>query len=285
VEARTAGPGLRPLGVGEILDMAFRLYRVRFRTLSLCVLVPVVPFTIVQVVAMALLSEDAFDPAADRGGAADGAELAGIGASALLTSLLSLLAVAACTRAVAAAYRGEDVEWAESIRFALRRFGPLVVALLATLVFAFAGFLALVIPGIYVVVRLAVVIPALLVEDLPASAALSRSWQLVGGRWWPAAGVLLVTVVLVSILAGLIQGVLVAPLLRGEEDELIGAVVTAVGQILANVVTLPLQAAVIAILYFDLRLRREGPSPAPAEAATGSFGGFAPPLPPDPDPR
>ena len=42
--------GLRPLGVGELLDAAFKIYRGRFKTLILAVAVPVIPVIVLSTI-------------------------------------------------------------------------------------------------------------------------------------------------------------------------------------------------------------------------------------------
>jgi hypothetical protein len=293
MEVRRKAVELRPLGVGEILDAGFKIYKARFRTLILCVLAPVVLFVALDLLLRASVIDDAFDPAASRGAQA-GTELAALLASGVISSVLSLLALAACTRAVAGAYLGEDVDWRHSIRFALVRLLPLVAALIVTLLAGTVGLILLVIPGIYVLVRLAVVVPALLMEDRGAAGAVKRSWELVKGRWWPTFAVVVITLLLVGIISAILQGLVVAPILAGADSELVGALLTGLGQIVANVFTLPLQAAVITILYFDLRVRKEGldlqllagdlgrPAASPGGGSAGSgespgYHGFAPP--------
>ena len=251
--ATSTAPDLRPLGVGEILDAAFKLYRDRFKTLVLCVLVPVVPIAIVSAFFQASLLDDSA-----QAGQFDGGALAGFLITTLLGGLLSLLATAACVRAISAAYLGEEVTWQESLRFGLRRLLPLIGASILVGLAIFAGFILLVIPAFIVWVRLAVVTPALIVEDLGPGAAFGRSWNLVKGRFWPTAGARVITALLVSIVAGILQGLLIVPLIGDADSDVLAAVLTALGQIVSSAFTLPLHAAILTILYFDLRVRQEG---------------------------
>ena len=54
-------PQLRPLSVGEMLDAGFRLFRHRFGTLVACVVVPVVPLTILGTIVTASTDPNAYD--------------------------------------------------------------------------------------------------------------------------------------------------------------------------------------------------------------------------------
>ncbi len=293
-------PQLRPLGLGEILDAAFKVYTRNFKTLCLAVLVPVVPIVILTTLVTASTSsnENAFDPTADFDATAtqttiSGAEVAGGAVTVLLTLLLTALATAACTRAVADGYLGEPTSWRASLRFALRKLLPVIAVSILVVVLAVLSLVGVIVAAIYVGVRLALSAPALLIEDLGPIAALKRSWRLVKDRWWVTFGVFVISSLLVALLAGLIQLLLLAPLLADSDNELLGGVLTALGAIVANVFTLPIQAAVITILYFDLRVRKEGfdlellarsmGSASPeavgrsAGLGTDAPGGFAPP--------
>jgi hypothetical protein len=109
------------------------------------------------------------------------------------------------------------------------------------------AFLLFIIPGIYVGVRLAVSIQALVVEGRRGTEAMGRSWGLVGGHWWHAFGTLLVGWLLI----GVVNAVLTAPF--GATGWFVQAVAAAV----ATVVTLPYGVLVGVLLYLYLRARKE----------------------------
>jgi hypothetical protein len=103
--------------------------------------------------------------------------------------------------------------------------------------------LLFIIPGVYVGVRLAVSIQALVVEGRRGTEAMGRSWGLVGGHWWHAFGTLL--------LIGIVNAVITAPF--GATGWFVQAVAAAV----ATVVTLPYGVLVGVLLYLALRARKE----------------------------
>jgi hypothetical protein len=104
-----------------------------------------------------------------------------------------------------------------------------------------------IIPGIYIGVRLAVSIEALVVEGRRGTQAMGRSWELVGGHWWHAFGTLLVA----ALLTGLVNALITAPF--SGTSWFVQAIVAAV----ATVVTLPYGVLVGVLLYLDLRARKE----------------------------
>jgi len=271
MEASTATPELRPLSLGEILDAAFKIYKNHFKTLLLCVLPIVIPLAILSTLVTASLNSEAFDPspeAANLGGAAIAGSLLGF----VLLIVLSTLATAACTRAVASAYLGRAAGWRESLGFGLRKVLPLIAVAILTGLAVMVGLLALILPGLYVGVRLYLASPALVVEDESATGALGRSWKLVKDRWWSTFGTILVSGLIIFVLGLLVGGLLTIPAQLGDSS-LVGAILNTVGQILSNAVTIPLQAAVLTILYFDLRVRKEGFDLALLSQGVGEGGG------------
>ncbi len=251
-------PELRPLGLGEILDTAFKIYRRHFRSLCLAVLVVVVPLAVISTLVTLSADPSAFDGSADADAAFDETEVGALAATAVLAVLLSTLATAACTRAVAAAYLGRPVDWKASLRFGLRKLLPLVLVSILTGIAVILGLIALILPGIYIAVRLFLASPALVVEDQTATGAMGRSWTLVKDRWWATFGTILVSTLLIFIISAILQGLIVAPVIAGADSGLVGAILNTIGTVVTNTITIPLQAAVLTILYFDLRVRKEG---------------------------
>jgi hypothetical protein len=253
---------LRPLGIGEILDAGIKLFLRHWRPLVLSVVGLILPVQILSALVTASVAPEQFDLTSDESGVEEGEEaefLIGQGIIALLSAISILLATAVCFKAVADAYLGVEPDWRRSLRFAVRRLGGLLgVAVLGGLLVALAT-IALVVPGIWLFVMYSVAVPALLLERIRAWSALRRSFRLVRGRWWPTAGALLVGYLLIGIIGALVTGVImVVPSLVAEDNTLVGALGSVVGGTVGSVLTTPYSAAVVTLLYFDLRVRKEG---------------------------
>ena len=269
----------RPMGIGEILSTAFQLYRRHWQTLLAIAAVVVVPLTLLQHLLGDL--ERTQRETTSYGGVVSvtptwlGA-IAGLLAG-LAGILMSLVLTGATTRAVAAEVAGEDPSVEQSYRFGFHRLGSVLLvsvlvglATIGGLILVTAGvFLAnailrsrdldmtsapvgpvillFIIPGIYLGVRLAVSIQALVVEGRRGTEAMGRSWGLVGGHWWHAFGALLVA----FLLTGIVNAVITTPF--GATNWFVQAVAAAV----ATVVTLPYGVLVGVLLYLDLRARKE----------------------------
>jgi hypothetical protein len=124
----------------------------------------------------------------------------------------------------------------------------------------FAGFMAVYF-GFW-----AVAAPALLLENLGVFAALRRSFRLVRGSFWRVFGIGLLTAVITyfirqvfvipfSLIGGLVS---VTQDSDGFGASLVQLLIGDIGTVLAGAVLYPFTAGVTALLYLDLRMRREG---------------------------
>ncbi len=253
---------LRPLGIGEILDAAIKLFTRHWRPLVLSVVGLVLPVQIVSALVTASVAPEQFDFTTTESGVSEDEEaefLVGQGIVVLLSFISVLLATAVCFKAVADAYLGVEPDWRRSLRFAVRRLGGLFVLAFAFALAVAIASIALLLPGIWLAVAFSVAVPALLLERIGPFAALGRSFRLVRGRWWATFGALLVGYLLVGILGAIVQGiVMVVPSVIAEGNTLVGAISSVIGGTLGAVLTTPYSAAVIALVYFDLRVRKEG---------------------------
>jgi hypothetical protein len=146
---------------------------------------------------------------------------------------------------------------------------------------------AVVVVGAFLWVRLAFAAPALLLEQLGVRRSLSRSWRLTVGSWWRVFGILLLTTLVATVAGGLLSApfALIGGVVGGavsdgsaadERSFLVSQLLGNLGSVLASTVTAPFTAAVTALLYIDLRIRREGLDVGLARAAAESAGSAAP---------
>ena len=246
---RTGGAALpRPMGVGEILSTAFQLYQRYWRTLLAIAAVVVVPFTLLQY----LLGHTVrFSGAAISNGVVVRTSSWRVGVAGLVAALagvvMYLVLTGAITRAVAAEVAGEDPGVEQSYRFGFHRLGSVLLVSVLVGLATIAGFILFIIPGIYIGVRLAVSVEALVVEGRRGTQAMGRSWELVGGHWWHAFGALVVA----GLLTALVNAVITTPF--NNTSWFVQAIAAAI----ATVITLPYGVLVGVLLYLDLRARKE----------------------------
>ena len=238
----------RPMGIGEILSTAFQLYRRHWRTLLAIAAVVVVPLTLLQYLLGNVVRTQG--EVTRNGVVVETASWAAVTASllAVLAGLLMYLVLTgAITRAVAAEVAGQDSSVEQSYRFGFVRLGSVLLVSVLVGLATIGGLILFVIPGIYIGVRLAVSIEALVVEGRRGTQAMGRSWGLVGGHWWHAFATLLVA----ALLTGIVNAVITTPF--SATSWFVQAVAAAV----ATVVTLPYGVLVGVLLYLELRARKE----------------------------
>ena len=256
--------GLRPLGIGEIFDVAIKIYRSRFRVLIISVAVVLAPvFAVSALIRISIPANEDFlqetQPGATPEFAADKfwPFIAGTLLIVILAYVASQIATGACFKAISGAYLDEEPDWRQSLRFARAKLGSLIWLSFLTALLSGLGLVLCLVPGIYLWVAWSVAAPVLLLEDVPGFKAMKRSRVLVRGRWWSVAAVLL----LVAILTGIVQAVFIgilAGVVSVSGNDVAIALADAIGQTASGVLITPLSAAVVTVLYFDLRVRKEG---------------------------
>jgi hypothetical protein len=241
-----------PRDLGGIISSA--IYRRNAGRLGLIVAVVVVPLSLLSF----LITYFAFAPAHKRVVTASSTStlvvqprsgLAGLFAGLIaitIGAITSAILQAAVIRAAAQATVGDPVDVQASYRWALRRFLSVLLVSIMVAVLVTIGFALLVIPGIIVLVLLAVSIPAVVVENANGTQALARSWNLTKGHFWHVFGVGLVALLIVGVVTGILSSL-------GDSHLAARLVLQIVGQILVG----PFSALVTVLLYFDLRARVE----------------------------
>nr|MBA2349306.1 glycerophosphoryl diester phosphodiesterase membrane domain-containing protein [Solirubrobacterales bacterium] len=264
------GPA-RPLAVGELLDAAVKLVTRSFLPLVIVTLVVSAPIELIRGVVTAATTdfcrgpgcEDAFGAVTTFTYTDDTAYFSGQAVIIMLSVIQFVVVQIACFRIVAEGYLGRSAGPGESMRFALTRGRSTLWLGLLLVLSLLVGFLLLIVPGVWLAVSFSVAIPVLLVERLGGAQALRRSFDLVKGRWWPTLGRVAAAYLLIAVAAAVIGFLLAIPiLLLVEEASYGGLILTGLINLVATVVTTPFLAAVTVLIYFDLRIRKEGFDPA-----------------------
>jgi hypothetical protein len=251
---------VRPLSVGELLDAAFSAVRRNFGQLVLCTLVVVVPVSVLNTLISASSNDRAFDFGASTTVTGNDVApfVAGTAATALLSLLAQTLTAAACLRIIGGDVVGAPARAGGSLRYAAQRLGPLVwvtilyaLALVVGVVMCFVG-------AAWLGVLFCLATPALLFEEARGRAAMRRSRQLIEGHWWRVFGALIVGYLIVGVLQGMLGGLLAGVILVNSDNQLLNASMSTLVNVLALAITLPFASSLVAYIYFDLRVRKEG---------------------------
>lgn len=251
---------LRPLGVGEIVDATFTVYRRRFGPMLAIVLMLVfIPFLVSLVGGCSL----------DSGGTTTCTSP--IGWLGYYVGVVgSMVAGVAAVLVAAGAYADVPSDWRSAMSAGIRRIVAIVAATIVAAVLMAIGFVLLIIPGIFVLVSLAVVWEALIIEGIGPMESIKRSWRLVAGERWRVFGAGLLVIVLMVIFVGVVSAVIALILSAGLGVS--GGMTGYLVQQVASLLSIPLTAALGTVIYLDLRVRKESLSAAELAAALSEQG-------------
>jgi hypothetical protein len=135
---------------------------------------------------------------------------------------------------------------------------------------------------VWLSIRLVLAPAALVLENLGVVGSLRRSWRLTPGLFWRTFAILFVSSMLISVvqyvlsfavqLGAIVLGVALDSMVGGPDAEAVAGLVvvgaSVLGGLLSGVLTQPFLAAVVALLYTDARIRKEGFDLALARAVT-----------------
>lgn len=286
---------LRPLGMGELFDRAIRLYRRNFFKFVGVLAIMQIPLAGINLI-VNLASYDSSilvipDPA-ELAAQTDPFSVFGpdyfstiftnIFVTIVYLVLVSGIASAAITRLAADSYL-ELPTTSEALFGAYEAIGDrwsTLVGAIGRYVFLFLmGFAWTMIPcigwftgpGILFVLAglvLPLVAPVVVLERKSAGMSIRRAWHLVRGRFWWVLGFMLllflfnwVVVGGPSLLVGMALGFILPEQIAFDNPQLLYNIqvsVQALSDMVFNSLYLPLQLTCLTLLYFDLRVRKEG---------------------------
>lgn len=236
-----AAPVLRPLSTGEVLDVSFGLYRALF-----------VPLLTVALASRAIPAIMGIYLQAAGGFSAHWK----FGILQFFVGIfLSAIGAAATTYIVSGAYLGTDVTAKDALRGALGLVGRLLVLSMMTSLIIGFGMILLIVPGMILLSGLALSTAALVLESpISPNNAMNRSWQLTRGSRWKVLLTFLVAVLflVVPMMAVGMLGTIGS--MVGLWSDLIPLVLISVLEIFVY----PFVYIVITVLYYDMRVRKEG---------------------------
>lgn len=311
---------LRPMGLGDILDAVFRLYRSNFLTFIGIVALLQVPMILLQISLTLALNRGVtadiqqltsgllnFDPRFDSLAELPIGNLILFGTVTVLIALFQGLVIqqlitGALANAVARRYQNQPVAMLEAYDFGIDRMlaligAGLIMGLIVTLIFgilsgffvggivllgaasaqseasgalfaifAFLGlmfaFIAALLVVAFVAVRFLFFTQAVVLEGHGPLSALRRSWQLVSGSFWRVLGAVALIYILVQILVavpGMLFGGAIGIIFNDPlRDFAIRQSLSTLVGYSAQILVLPLNLIAYTLIYYDLRIRKEG---------------------------
>lgn len=222
----------RARSTGELLDAAFLLFRRHYATIVLGTGIFVGP-----VILLDLLLPASTAPLLR-----------------ILSNLLYMTASAVVVRIASDAYVGNPVDLGAALRTVFDRFGSVWGASFIQGIVVIIGLLLLVVPGLIFLAWTFAMKAAVVVEGCAADDAFTRSRTLARGEVWRIARtVLLAYLIIIAGAFGLGLGIGAVGHFLGLPD-----VVTEALAQFAYLCVLPFASVVTTLLYYDLRIRKEG---------------------------
>lgn len=288
---------LRPIGLGEIYDGAFRAIRANPRVMfGLAALVVTVAVALQSLIAWYVeglvtgqftqLSNEV-DPngvyGLDSSLSAAVGQVSSLPITALATTILTGLLIVSVSRSVL----GQVVPVREVLRSGrvwlvvafsvlvvvaavlVVGLGAVVVALLATsgniaaaVLVGLAGALGYAVLAVWVSVRTLLATPALMLEGKGFGSTIARAWRLTRGSFWRLLGISLLTNILSNVIAAIFTTpaqLLTQAFLGDASDRSFASIaINGIASVIALTLGTTFVAAVTALLYIDVRMRREG---------------------------
>jgi hypothetical protein len=246
----SSSPRFEPMTTGALLDRAFRLYTGNFSLMLGIAAAAYVPFYLIMLVIESSIGGNL--PYRD------------VGISTLLFQIVFLvlwasiafpIASGATTYAISERYIGNDVTIGEALRRGLSHFWPLSIAQVTATIRVLFGFMLLIIPGILWMLSYSLIVPVIAIEGQRALPSLRRSHELIKDYRGKAFCILLVINLLQLVLAGGVG--LITGLLFGS-DSGSGEVLSSAFNNLLSIFLAPLGIVAAILLYYDMRIRKEG---------------------------
>lgn len=146
---------------------------------------------------------------------------------------------------------GERPRAGEVLTAGFEAFTPLFAAVALAAAGIALGFVALILPGVYLYVRWYFVPQAVVIEGVRGTRALSRSSLVVTGFWWRTFGLVLLANVAIAV-----PGFVLLTPFTAIADSTDRAVWALVGSAVTTSITAPFVALYSTLLYYDLLARR-----------------------------
>jgi hypothetical protein len=277
-----------PMSVGQIIDQTFKLYKMNFVRFITIVAVIYIPIGLITTVGQSLLVNIAPQPGTvtihssqnptslgtpaaiyaknshGQPGQVDPGKMIVGGILTLVGAVLSLIGYFLCAGAlmkfVSETYLGNNPTVGQVYSFVLPKIGTIVLAAFLTGLVVMLGFFLLIVPGVIFSLWYWLTAQVVVMENLPATQAMSRSKALTSGNLGKIFAVGLVVSLIAMVISGVISGAggAISSLFMIQGNFLLMNMVNGLFSSVAQIIALPLSTAAAVLVYYDLRIRKEG---------------------------
>ena len=280
-----------PMSIGRILDRTFKIYKDNFIRFITIVAIIQVPLALLTIISMSFIqrgvparneansrqsrrytrqSQQSFNTEENRTRFNNSDEdrygswvMFSGGIGLMVTGILNMLGHVLCrgalTKSVSESYLGNEITVGQAYRFVWPKFLTLVLAGIFVVLVIYLGLLLLVVPGIIFSLWFALTTPAIVVENLKATKGMSRSKALAAGNLGKIFSVAFLIIVISWVIAipfgfvgNFFGGILFA------NNILLMTFISQLTGIVGKILVVPIGAIAYILLYYDLRIRKEG---------------------------
>ncbi|WP_425446740.1 hypothetical protein [Dethiothermospora halolimnae] len=190
----------REMGIGEIFSYGFSIFKEKFKTIAMIILIVYIPINILlEMVSSMIITENLFRTYSTL--------------VDLLELLFGILATMSITYVVYGYIYGEDIKYYGALEKSFSRWGAGIGTGIIRGIILFILFLALIIPGIIFGIYYTFMAQAIILKDIGGKDALDYSRETVKGSWGKVFGL--------SVLSGIIGIIVSLPLLILPENFII----------------------------------------------------------------
>jgi hypothetical protein len=283
---------LRPLGVSERIDAAFKIWTKNFLAMAKAMLVIGVPAGVIEglvtlsVPSNTTTSTNPFgSQTATTSASHSAAVLGGTAVNLVIGVFVGALAITTLYGIIGNAYLGQPVVWRDALRKGVRRIWsaiwisilvglvsllPIVAVVAVVVVLATSGAhgaavgagivlgLSALVLVIWFVVSAHLATPVMMLEDVRGSAAIRRAIRLVRGSWWSVFGTLFLMGLITGVASSILGAIFVAVVLAFQGGHVATDIANFVLRTVILVVFTPLSASLAVVITIDMRVRKEG---------------------------
>lgn len=253
---------LRPMTLGEVLDRTFTLYKNNFWLFAGIMSLPLLLLFLFQVGFAAL---GAAERTFGRSSASPAALTMGTLVGGLVVVVVYLVmygaAQAATIFAVSDLYLGRSVSVRGSFGKVRGKVLRVLGVMFLTSLIVLAGFVALIVPGLILLARTAVAVPAAMLEDKYAGEAVGRSMDLTKGYALQTFLVFLLVWILSIVVAAVFQYpflfIAFGAVLKHQTLSFSYLLLQHLASFISSVLVGPIATIAFSLMYYNLRVRKE----------------------------
>jgi hypothetical protein len=250
---RQPGRSVATLGIARVVYFTLQILRTNLLPFSALALIVAGSVAVMRYLEAALPDESMFTSPA-------------LALSVVTYAICDAMLTAVITKSIVPDETGDLPPLARSVSAVTNDFVALSAIAIAAFVLFIAGYIFLVLPGLFIGTIIAVVIPVRVLEKKSFVQTFVRSAQLTSGNRWPIFGLLLALFVTTFAAEAVVNVLAGDPIFAGYTEETrSGCPIAIIGSTLVEFVASLVNATATAVVYVELRQIKPGPAALASE--------------------